>query len=423
MAYESVFDEDVEKLSKLIETGTFRFKIVSARCSPGSSSGDNYMSVVKRIVLIGRDSDENEKNTSLIVKRQIASLSRRELYRCDEAFGNEISAFNEVVPLLERQTTSGLIFPRCYFAGSDEAGDIIVLEDLKEQNFSMRNRLHGLDFEHCKLVMEELARLHAASIGAKRADFYEFRSKMECLRDIVYCEEAREFYKNVLDSAIDEAVNSLRTSNTDGCLTEAIRLIEILRPTLFEKLKANISSQMAPNTVICHGDLWINNMMFKDENATGKPIAVRFFDLQAMRYTSPVFDILHFLYTSTKRDMRDVYLAKILETYCNRVNMLIDQQNYQDIGIDLDAIKKSFSLQSIIEEFKEKVLYGLAICMWILPAVTFDVNNLPNLDLLSETNQDGKELKCTQKLTPEYHSRIRDLALEFYENGFLNCSE
>lgn len=422
MADESVFDEDFENLSKLIENGTFQFKVLSARCCPGSSSGDNYMSVVKRIVFTGRDSEENEHSKSFIVKRQITSLSRRQLFRCDEAFRNEMSAFNEVVPILQTQTTTGLIFPKCFYAGCDKIGDIIILEDLKEQNFSMRNRLHGLDFEHCQIVMEELARLHAASIGAKRVDFNEFQSKIKCLRDIVYCEEAREFYKNVLDSAIDEALDSLRKSNTDGSLSETIDLIKLLQPTLFEKLKTSISAKMAPNTVVCHGDLWINNMMFKNDDVTGKPSAVRFFDLQAMRYASPVFDILHFLYTSTKRAMREVHLTQILETYCKRIILHIDEQNYEnDVENDyLEDIKKSFSLQSITKEFKAKVLYGLAIGVWVLPAITFDVNNLPNLDLLSETNQHGKELKCTQKLTPEYHSQIRDLALEFYQNGFLN---
>lgn len=420
MAFEKEVEESLENVKKLMQFYNIRLRVVTRSCIPGSSSGDNFMSVVKRLIVECLDSDGNEVLVKLIVKRQIASLSRRQLYRCDEAFSNEIAAFNNIVPMLQKYTPGReLLFPKCYFAGSDSSGEIILLEDLKVKGFSMASRMHGLDFEHCQLVMQELAKLHAASIGAKRDHCSEFHVKLNYLCDIVYCDEGQEFFKNVLDSSVDEALCSLRTSNTDESLTEAIRLIELIQPNLFEKLKVNITQQQAPNTVICHGDLWINNMMFQNDPTTGRPITVRLLDLQTMRYSSPVFDILHFVYTSTKRDMRDVYLTQILETYCKSILYYIDQQNYPDVRNDLEDIKNSFSLQSITKDFQDKVLYGLAVAMWILPAVTFDGSNLPNLDLLSENNQHGKELKCTQKLTPEYHCRIKELVLEFYENGFL----
>lgn len=90
---------------------------------------------------------------SIIIKRQIPSLSRRQLFRCDEAFCNEINAYNHIVPLLDRYMAEA-IFPKCFYAGHDDVGEIIVLDDLKESGFRMQNRLTGLEVGYCELVMK-----------------------------------------------------------------------------------------------------------------------------------------------------------------------------------------------------------------------------------------------------------------------------
>ena len=98
--------------------------------------------------------------TSLIIKRQIASKSRRELFRCDEAFANEIAAYCQLVPVLKKFCKDNIPVPMCLFAGTDSFGDIVVLEDLNRQGFKMRNRLKGLDFEHCRVVMKVCFHFH-----------------------------------------------------------------------------------------------------------------------------------------------------------------------------------------------------------------------------------------------------------------------
>ncbi|KAI8117735.1 hypothetical protein CVS40_10459 [Lucilia cuprina] len=443
MACDNEYEENFENLRKLFSVKNIvSFKINRVKCSAGSSSGDNYMSVVKRLQIQGYSDcdDQNDKDEyilSLIIKRQIPSLSRRQLYRCDEAFCNEINAYNHIVPLLEQYMTD-TIFPKCYYAGHDDMGEIIVLEDLKEIGYRMQNRLTGLELNCCELVMKQLAKLHAASIAAKQLDNKMFRDKCKQINEIVYCQEAEEFYKNILDTSIQESLNSLRASNVDDCLTEPIRLIEKLQYKLFSQIQNCITNSSDHMNVMCHGDLWVNNIMFTTSFANittaatkidttshesnhlyCSPCSVKFFDLQAMRYTSPVFDILHFIYTSTKRDLRELYTKHLLEIYYLALSANLEKQFVHSIA-ELDAIRSTFSLRNLTDEYYKHVLYGLAISMWILPAVTFDPNNIPNLDMISEMNKSAKEIKCTQKLTPEYHSRLKDLALEFYQNGYLN---
>lgn len=93
----------------------------------------------------------------LIVKRQIQNLERRKLFRCDQAFANEIDAYRNVVPKLyefAQLVQQPLPFVDCLYAGSDNVGEIIVLEDLKPLGYQMANRLKGLDYHHCKIVLQ-----------------------------------------------------------------------------------------------------------------------------------------------------------------------------------------------------------------------------------------------------------------------------
>lgn len=53
--------EDVENLRKLLMSGGVDIQVESIDFFAGSSSGDNYMSVVKRVLVKGRDQAENGK--------------------------------------------------------------------------------------------------------------------------------------------------------------------------------------------------------------------------------------------------------------------------------------------------------------------------------------------------------------------------
>ncbi|KAH8343191.1 hypothetical protein KR059_006275 [Drosophila kikkawai] len=423
------YEENAEHLRQLFSRSKLvSFNIDHISCSAGSSSGDNYMSVVKRVTISQAtgdpDSDEAMREiVTVIVKRQIASLSRRQLYRCEEAFSNEINAYRHLAPLLAAHSRQQL-FPVCHIAECHDRRDpdsgepIIVLQDLKALGFRMRDRLVGLELRHCLLVMKKLAQLHAASLAAQELDSVSFSAEVEHLEEIVYCEEAADFYATILDTSVQQALESLGDSNSDGSLTTPIRLLNELRPNLFENLKREINATArTPFSVICHGDLWVNNIMFRSE-----PEEVIFFDLQAMRRTSPVFDILHFIYTSTRRELRDVHTDTLLAAYSEALGLeLMHQLDGSPAAERLQELCETFSLQRLSAEYVRQVHYGLAIGMWILPAVTFDPNNLPNLDVMSELSLTGKEeIKCTQTLTSEYHLRVRELVMEFYELGYLH---
>lgn len=94
-----------------------------------------------------------EYSTSLIVKRQMEDEKQREMFRCDQAFTNEIAAYRFLIPVLKTFSNDNLPYPKCLFAGCDKEGEIICMEDLCQDGYKMANRIQGLDFEHCALTL------------------------------------------------------------------------------------------------------------------------------------------------------------------------------------------------------------------------------------------------------------------------------
>lgn len=87
-----------------------------------------------------------------MVKRQPASISRRQAFRCDPAFLNEAAAYDTVLPALRSYFSNSklLPFPSCFYASNQ----VIVLQDLCEDGFIMADRKKGLDFEHCTVALQ-----------------------------------------------------------------------------------------------------------------------------------------------------------------------------------------------------------------------------------------------------------------------------
>lgn len=66
--------------------------------------------------------------------------------------------------VLEEAGMKPLAMPRCFYGAVERKKELVLLEDLRPRGFKMFDRRKGLDVAHVSLVLEELARLHAASL-------------------------------------------------------------------------------------------------------------------------------------------------------------------------------------------------------------------------------------------------------------------
>lgn len=255
----------------------------------------------------------------------------------------------------------------------------------------------------------------------------EFSAAISRIQEIVYCPDAVEFYTHSLESSLRDALCSLHKSNKNDDLTEIIEKIEKLTGQMYNQMAMHVTDRSTDKwNVMCHGDLWINNLMFKysndcQTNCSTKVIGVKLIDLQTVRYASPIIDILHFFYSSTRSSLRHNYLDQLLTDYLRAFLNELWRHLHDCYPEALQLIENEFTLNYIKEQFNAKIMYGLGTVMWLLPAITFHPDNIPDLDAVTMsdfTNTNNIDTTMTEMLTEDYHVRMKETMLEFQKNNY-----
>lgn len=236
---------------------------------PGSKSGDGYMSTMLSIKLIGfRHGDLKLSELPLICKLQPENVDRQENCASDLIFRHEVRMYNEILPALIQFQNGHNIpnefaftsFPKCYAAfhkdGSSES--VIIMEDLRAAGFEMWHRKKPTDFASSRLVMEQIGRLHGLSLAIRdqKPDlFQEFHQLSPVLTGFF----AAPGVALVIKSSFTQAI-ALMDNSMDKEAVE--RLGHDFKQICLDGLDVDMLGNYG---VLCHGDCWINNMMFAME--------------------------------------------------------------------------------------------------------------------------------------------------------------
>lgn len=147
-------------------------KVESMSLVPANKKGENYSSVMLRANLQIRKSDQTtEVPRSYIVKLDPIGMTQDMMNKFN-VFPKEIEVYQSLLPYFERLLSEAApegqpvtLGPKCVKTncGSQEPGNMLVMEDLCSRGFRTVNRLQGLDLEHAELALKLLARFHAAS--------------------------------------------------------------------------------------------------------------------------------------------------------------------------------------------------------------------------------------------------------------------
>lgn len=67
--------------------------------------------------------------------------------------------------------------------------------------------------------------------------------------------------------------------------------------------------------VLCHGDLWSNNVMFKYNEDTGKVEECLLVDLQMCFFNTPMLDLQYFIFSSVQQEIRLEKIDHMIQYY------------------------------------------------------------------------------------------------------------
>lgn len=247
----------------------------------------------------------------------------------------QVNFYRHVVPALEALQAELKVpdaerihvFPKLFGArvgsSEDRVDDdaILVLENLATTGHRCGSRFEGLDLAHCSLAVRinkvfislnnithdsvtlfdgtlpspqvlELARLHALGIVLRRR------------KPNVFWGPVKEACINYRHNRTDEENDKLMRSFHESSLDLVVAAVpEVLAIADRERLRRAVvvgwqrEPVKGPFASICHMDFWVNNMMFAYD-ASGNPARVKMVDFQLTEISSPIHDLLFFIYSS-----------------------------------------------------------------------------------------------------------------------------
>ncbi|XP_065222547.1 uncharacterized protein LOC135847076 [Planococcus citri] len=272
------------------------------------SLGHNFCAGIAKLkVTYELPEDGTQREQSFVLKIPSQSPFYEQLSAL-KMYQNEVQMYSTILPAM------GALGEVDFAAKSylPLADDNLVLEDLNELGYEVVNKKNQLDLAHSKLALKALAKLHGLSVKL-------YEKSRETLEVIVI--PPRETPKEAVPSAIFE-----KFDNTVAVLDIPQEVRAKVHDFVVNIPEKTFNETMLPNenfNVLCHGDFWLGNMLFK-HNAEGAVEDIKVVDFQMAHRCSPAIDLIEFFVTSIRFD---VYISKrdeLIELYLETLNGLLE---------------------------------------------------------------------------------------------------
>ncbi|XP_063889480.1 uncharacterized protein LOC135116158 [Scylla paramamosain] len=384
--------------------------IISWKVVDFTKRGDNYLCLVTSVevqyVLDGRSSE-----VVYVVKINSGKMFGGESF-LDLVFEKESKFYLELAPqinsVLKGIGRREINIPKCFHASLEKGKEIIILEDLRTKGYKMTDRKRGLDKAHTTLVVQELARLHAASLL--------LQSKTpggDLGEQLPYMKKGLSYlmrnYNSMLTSTRNSAIVAQNIMNKVGGYERVTAWIETIIPKLVDIFYEQM--ECGEPKVVCHGDCWNNNLLFRYSEA-GHPEDVMLVDLQLSHHAPPATDLNYLLFSSMTGDVRKPNIEHFLGSY-HRTFSNIMEGGGQTVP---------FTPAQLLKDFRDRNTVGSILAMIFVPLVLFEtekpVDSTKDSEDLNEILLEARENSMkTLDTNPLIKSRYLSVFDELLELG------
>ncbi|XP_066251231.1 uncharacterized protein [Euwallacea similis] len=255
--------------------------------------------------------------------------------------------------------------PRCYFSRVD---DVLVLDDMSQDGFVGLTPNIKLEFDALKLAVQGLAKLHSCSIILE-----EILSQKEG-SNVRLNEIYGPYLKEVAFQMDNEHLEMMQNTFEISILHCLSKFPEIAHQYSNEELAKNITKgfkimleKVKPSekfrNVICHGDVYVSNMLFKF-NDQAKCVDFKLIDFQILRYCPPTQDLLFFLYQNSLKSTLDLHLEELISDYYEVLSSCLAKYN-----VNINSIYTRETFDKCIEYMKSE---GVFHALFYSPMQTID---------------------------------------------------
>ncbi|XP_034115434.1 uncharacterized protein LOC132796144 [Drosophila nasuta] len=382
-------------------------KIIFAESSGGG--GENYCSKIYRAKALYRSSKRQLDEELALIVKSIAITPATQFLEELAVYLREKIFYFDVLGKLEVLIGDGSKFGAKCFYTTREPIQTIVFDDLTQYGYKLASRQNGLNEEHCVVILQKLGKFHASSML--------LAEKEPSVREHFTTGMLDENYIRTNERFINFMTLQLNTlANVVGKWSGYEQLAAKLHRHC-DNIKENLVMTGRPIpgeiTVLNHGDLWVNNFMYKyhDELPT-KPIDAIFVDFQNSFFGSPGCDINFFLNSSVQLDVLIHRREFLIQTY------------YDSLRDSLERMHSEFvpSFEDIQHEIRSRELYGFFSSYAFLPMVTMKKEDSYDISIEALTDSDfaKKKVQLMFSSNPRTTDTLRYALRRFDELGIFD---
>ncbi|XP_043481005.1 uncharacterized protein LOC122510430 isoform X2 [Leptopilina heterotoma] len=249
----------------------------------------------------------------------------------------------------------------------NEDEQYIIMEDLRKKGYTMGEKLKGFSLEYCLKIIEKIAKFHAGSVAVYEKEphlLQPFDSLCNLQR---FSEEFFKFIENSLTSLSENIKKTWKEEEYQEIASKLNNLVGKIKDGLLQAF------QHDPNEfcVLNHGDLWVNNIMYKN-NQDRKSCDVLLVDYQIVSYTSPAIDLQHFLIMCPQLEIKGKHDEQLLETY-----LTILSNTMKKIGCKT----KPPTMEEIKNSIYKRRIYSILTGLIFLPGMLTNKTDLDQMDV------------------------------------------
>ena len=231
-----------------------------------TSKGDGYTCFVTSVKV--QFSLKNQDSTTSYIFKLNPCRSEDMNEVLEILFAKETYFYNVILPKLNERLQAAnqapLRFPKIFYSSAEFGKEVIILEDMRLRNFKMVDKKFSLDAAHAKLVIQEAARLHSASLLLQEHEQLEsLHDKYEFLKNLFLKSECPFFHK-AFEGVFVSCVNT--TATILSYFDKYDKVAKVLRdsaPRAFEIMATVGDGAAKPFQTLIHGDCWTNNLLFR----------------------------------------------------------------------------------------------------------------------------------------------------------------
>ncbi len=381
------------------------FEITDLTLSPGADVGDNYSGEVCAVHVKAKVKGQ-ERSFDWMAKLDSPDQSRKPMAKEIRMEEKECRVYNHLIPAFKKLAGDKieLNFAECHYTKQSDDEFIILMENLKAVGFrDAIDKKCGLGRDYAKLALGEIAKFHAVGYAYLKSFTGEVEGGLEAepvLTTDFFCDKKSDLIKEIFGKFKDQQVKQW-LDMMGRCEEQGQGLKDILaKATADFDLTDKRDELYAPNpngfNVLCHGDAWFNNMLFKHDK-DNKPEKCVLIDLALTRYASPCTDISYFLFLSVTPSLRRTHHLELLGHY---------HDTWTKTMIKLEQDPTVYPFRQLLKDYDEYCYVGFQMALWILPTILMPVDlSFSQDEFKFEDIQDEAKMAEVMK---EFEGRINE---------------